>query len=123
MERLKPESLYDRFVAFREGLGMEVLPASGGAVRAFGILAERLRAGKLVCLLSRQGRHRRRASEVEFFGEKARMMGGSAALAERTGAALFPATLWYEGDRLGNPRGPRDPGARRGQTGSRRWRR
>src|SRR5258708_3636005 len=30
-ERLKPESVYDRFVAFREGLGVEVLPASGGA--------------------------------------------------------------------------------------------
>ena len=26
MERLKPESLYERFVAYREGLGMEVLP-------------------------------------------------------------------------------------------------
>jgi phosphatidylinositol dimannoside acyltransferase len=29
-ERVKPESVYDRFVAFREGLGVEVLPASGG---------------------------------------------------------------------------------------------
>ena len=29
-ERLKPESVYDRFVAFRESLGLEVLPASGG---------------------------------------------------------------------------------------------
>ena len=26
IERVKPESVYDRFVAFREGLGMEVLP-------------------------------------------------------------------------------------------------
>ena len=30
-ERLRPESLYDRFVAFRERLGMEVLPHSAGA--------------------------------------------------------------------------------------------
>ena len=29
-ERLKPETLYDRFVAYREGLGMEVLPHTGG---------------------------------------------------------------------------------------------
>src|SRR5690606_38323111 len=28
-ERLKPETLYDRFVAYRAGLGMEVLPHSG----------------------------------------------------------------------------------------------
>jgi phosphatidylinositol dimannoside acyltransferase len=34
---------------------------------------------------------------VEFFGEKARMMGGPAALAVRTGAALMPVIL-FEGD-------------------------
>jgi len=100
MERLKPESVYDKFVAFREGLGMEVLPASGGAGHAFGILAQRLRAGKLVCLPADRD-VTGSGIEVEFFGEKAKMMVGSAALAERTGAALFPAILWYEGDRWG----------------------
>ena len=40
-ERLRPESLYDRFAAFRERLGMEVLPHSAGASR-FGVLAHRL---------------------------------------------------------------------------------
>jgi len=50
MERLEPASVYDRFVAFREGLGMEVLPASGGA-RPFGTLAQRLRAGRVVVLV------------------------------------------------------------------------
>jgi lauroyl/myristoyl acyltransferase len=49
-ERLRPESLYHRFVAFRERLGMEVLPYSAGASR-FGVLAQRLRAGGLVGLL------------------------------------------------------------------------
>ncbi len=34
MERLKPETVYERFVSFREGLGMEVLPASGGAAHS-----------------------------------------------------------------------------------------
>jgi lauroyl/myristoyl acyltransferase len=98
-ERVQPESVYDRFVAFREGLGMEVLPASGGASR-FGILAQRLRAGRVVCLpcdrdVTGAG------IEVEFFGEKARMMGGPAALAVQTGAALMPATLWFEGGQWG----------------------
>jgi KDO2-lipid IV(A) lauroyltransferase len=98
-ERIKPESVYQRFVAFREGLGMEVLPASGGNSR-FAILARRLRAGKVVCLpcdrdVTGTG------IEVEFFGEKARMMGGAAALAVQTGAALLPATLWFEGDHWG----------------------
>ncbi|MFD7625788.1 phosphatidylinositol mannoside acyltransferase [Streptomyces sp. NPDC059851] len=91
-ERLKPESLYDRFVAYREGLGMEVLPHSGGA--AFGTLARRLRAGGLICLvadrdLSASG------VEVEFFGATARMPAGPALLAQQTGAALLPVTLYY----------------------------
>ncbi len=99
-ERLQPESVYDRFVAFREGIGMEVLPASGGACSAFGILAQRLRAGKtvgLVCDRDVTGT----GIEVEFFGEKARMMGGPAALAVQTGAALMPVILWFEGDHWG----------------------
>ena len=98
-ERLKPESVYRRFVAFREGLGMEVLPASGGAQR-FGILAQRLRAGHpigLVCDRDLTGS----GIEVEFFGEPARMMGGAAALAVQTGAALMPVIMWFEGDHWG----------------------
>jgi lauroyl/myristoyl acyltransferase len=95
-ERLKPESVYDKFVAFREGLGFEVLPATGGLSR-FGVLAQRLRAGRLVCLLADRD-ITGAGIEVEFFGEKARMMGGPAALAVQTGAALMPVTLWYEGD-------------------------
>ncbi|MFC8955427.1 phosphatidylinositol mannoside acyltransferase [Streptomyces sp. NPDC057101] len=92
-ERLKPETLYDRFVAYRESLGMEVVPHTGGS--AFGTLARRLRAGGLVCLvadrdLSSSG------TEVTFFGEKTRMPGGPAMLALQTGALLMPATLWYD---------------------------
>lgn len=92
-ERLKPETLYDRFVAYREGLGMEVLPHSGGT--AFGTLARRLRDGGLVCLvadrdLSASG------VEVKFFGDAARMPAGPALLAQQTGALLLPVTLWYD---------------------------
>ncbi len=94
MERLNPESLFRRFLAFREGLGMDVLPATGGASR-FGVLAQRLRAGRLVCLVSDRD-VTGGGIEVEFFGEKARMMGGPAALAVQTGAALLPVTLWFE---------------------------
>ena len=99
IERVKPESVYDRFVAFREGLGMEVLPASGGTQR-FAILAQRLRAGKIVGLICDRD-VTGGGIEVEFFGEKARMMGGAAALAVQTGAALMPAILWFEGDGWG----------------------
>ena len=42
-ERLKPESLYERFVAYRESLGMEVLPLTGGERPPCDVLKERLR--------------------------------------------------------------------------------
>jgi KDO2-lipid IV(A) lauroyltransferase len=94
-ERLEPESLARRFFAFREGLGFEVLPATGGVAR-FGILAQRLRAGGLVCLPTDRD-VTGNGIEVDFFGEKALMMGGPAALAIQTGAALMPATIWFDG--------------------------
>lgn len=94
-ERLRPESLFDRFVEFREGLGMEVLPHKGAS--AFGRMALRLRAGRPVCLvvdrdLTESG------VDVGFFGATARMPAVPAALAIQTGAALIPVTLWYEGE-------------------------
>jgi lauroyl/myristoyl acyltransferase len=106
-ERIKPEAVYERFVAFREGLGMEVLPASGGD-RPFGILARRLRAGQVVALpcdrdISGHG------IEVDFFGEKAMMTPGPAALAVQTGAALMPAVLWFEEEGWGVNIGPEIP--------------
>ncbi|MEV6978193.1 phosphatidylinositol mannoside acyltransferase [Kitasatospora sp. NPDC093806] len=98
-ERLKPERLFDRFVAFREGLGMEVLALTGGSVNVVGTLARRLRAGRMVCLVGD-----RDLSEagigVTFFGEETRMPAGPAALCQRTGAALMPVTMWYDGPLL-----------------------
>lgn len=92
-ERLKPESLYDRFVAYREDLGMEVLPHSGGT--AFGTLARRLRDGGLICLVAERDLSAS-GVEVEFFGETTRMPAGPALLAQQTGAVLLPVTLWYD---------------------------
>ena len=60
------------------------------------MLAQRLRAGAWsACSADRDVTGG--GVEVEFFGEKTRMMSGSAALAVQTGAALMPVTLWYEG--------------------------
>lgn len=96
-ERLQPESVYRRFVAFRESLGFEVLPLTGGDRHVFVVLAQRLRANRSVCLicdrdLTASGR------TVTFFGEKARMPGGPALLAARTGAALLPVRCLFTQD-------------------------
>jgi phosphatidylinositol dimannoside acyltransferase len=100
MERLRPESLYDRFIAYRSGLGMEVLPATGGDGDVFRALAARLREGRLVCLVADRDLTAS-GVEVEFFGRPAKMPAGPAALAIETGAPLRPVTLWYEGDDWG----------------------
>ncbi|MFI7502252.1 phosphatidylinositol mannoside acyltransferase [Streptomyces sp. NPDC049687] len=92
-ERLRPETLYDRFVAYREGLGMEVLPHSGGT--AFGTLARRLRDGGLVCLVAERDLSAS-GVPVTFFGDTATMPAGPALLAQQTGALLLPVTLWYD---------------------------
>jgi phosphatidylinositol dimannoside acyltransferase len=96
-ERLKPESLFDRFVAYRESLGMEVLPLTGGQRPPLEVLADRLRAGRGVCLVADRDLSRG-GIEVQFFGEPTRMPGGPALLAARTGATLLPVSLWFTDD-------------------------
>ncbi len=96
-ERLRPESLFDRFVAFRESLGMEVLPLSGGARAPFEVLCERLATGGTLCLLADRDLSAR-GVDVTFFGAATRMPAGPASLALRTGATLLPVTLSFRPD-------------------------
>jgi len=95
-ERLKPDSVYERFLEFRRSLGMEVLPTTGGP-HPFGVMAQRLRAGKLVCIVADRDLSDT-GVEVDFFGEKALLPAGPAALAVQTGAALMPVGCWFVGD-------------------------
>jgi len=92
-ERLEPEAVFDKFLKFREGLGMEVLPTTGGP-HPFGVMAQRLRAGKLVCLVADRDLSDT-GIEVDFFGEKALFPAGPASLAVQTGAALMPVSCWF----------------------------
>ena len=94
-ERLQPESLYKRFIDYRESLGFEVLPLSGGTRPPFDVLCERLRAGGVVCLMAERDLTRS-GVQVDFFGEPTRMPAGPAKLAIATGAALCAAHSWYE---------------------------
>jgi KDO2-lipid IV(A) lauroyltransferase len=97
-ERLEPESLFARFVEFRESLGMEVIPLTGGERPPYDVLADRLRAGGTLCLLGDRDLTSS-GVDVDFFGATARMPAGPAALAHDTGAALLPVTLSYPDDR------------------------
>jgi KDO2-lipid IV(A) lauroyltransferase len=92
-ERLRPESVYRRFVAYRESLGFEVLPADA-RTRVAATLAARLRANRVVGLLADR-ELTDGGVEVDFFGEPARLPSGPAQLARLTGAALLPVACWF----------------------------
>ncbi|WP_428340480.1 phosphatidylinositol mannoside acyltransferase [Mycobacterium sp.] len=96
-ERLKPESLYLRFVEYRESLGFEVIPLSGGEQPPFPLLSERLKDNKVVCLMAERDLSRT-GVQVDFFGAATQMPAGPAKLAIDTGAALLPTHSWYDGD-------------------------
>ena len=93
-ERLKPEELFDAFVAFRERLGMRIIPLTVGS-DVFRELTKACRSGALVALLAdRDLTHG--GVEVDFCGQRAKMAVGPAALAINTGAALYPCIVHYE---------------------------
>lgn len=96
-ERLKPESLYRRFLDYRESLGFEVLAHSGGPRPPFEVLAQRLADNQRVCLMADRDLTRR-GVPVDFFGESTRMPAGPAKLAIETGAALLPTHTWFTRD-------------------------
>jgi lauroyl/myristoyl acyltransferase len=98
-ERLKPESVFKRFVAYREQLGMEVLPLTGGARPPLDVLGEKATQGYAVALLADRDLSAR-GVEVQFFGGRTRMPPGPALLALRTGAPLFAVDIWFSPGRV-----------------------
>jgi KDO2-lipid IV(A) lauroyltransferase len=99
-ERLRPEELFQRFLTFRQRLGMEILPLGGNDV--FGALVRVLRKGGFVPLLADRDLSAT-GVPVNLFGEPARMATGPATLALVTGGALFPVSIRYERLPPGSP--------------------
>jgi phosphatidylinositol dimannoside acyltransferase len=97
-ERVEPERLFKQFVSYRESLGMEVLPLTGQD-GTFSTLIDRLRVGRLVCLVADRDLSSSGIA-VELLGEPARLPRGPALLSRLTGAPLVPATLSYEPEKL-----------------------
>ena len=90
-EVLKPERLFEKFLAYREAMGFEVL---GLDSRAFVTLLRRAREKRLIALvadrdLSDSG------IPVKFFGRTAKMPAGPAVLAIKEGLPLVVAHVSY----------------------------
>ena len=93
-ERLKPESLYRRFLDYRESLGFRVVPLTGGPRPSTAVLRDWLGESGVTCLLV----DRNLGSggvPVEFFGRTATMPGGAALLASQTDSALIPTVCQF----------------------------
>lgn len=97
-ERLRPESLFRRFLAYREELGIEVTPLTGSG-NSLAAMRAALTRGRVVCLLADRALGRG-AVEVELMGEPARLAGGPAALARMSKVPLLVAIASYRGPLL-----------------------
>ena len=97
-ERLEPEALFDAFVQFRESLGFDVVPLTGGEQPPFERLKDVLAGGGIVCLLGERD-FSGHGVPVTFFGEDTTFPAGPAKLARDTGATLLVAHSWFTGTR------------------------
>jgi lauroyl/myristoyl acyltransferase len=113
-ERLRPESLYRRFLDYRETLGMRVVPLTGGERPSSALLRDWLDDGRSVCLLMDRDLGAS-GIPVRFFDRPTTMPGGPALLAAQTGGSLHPVVCQFTdvGWRLVvHPEVPLDDGAR-----------
>ncbi|MGH9124463.1 MAG: phosphatidylinositol mannoside acyltransferase [Acidimicrobiales bacterium] len=94
VEALEPPELFEWFAGFRRSLDMQVIPVGSGAAMA---VVRALRSGGVVCLLCDRNIAGAGGVEVEFFGERTELPGGPATLAMRTGAALLPSAVYFDG--------------------------
>jgi KDO2-lipid IV(A) lauroyltransferase len=94
-ERLKPEPVFEEFVAFRKSIDMEIIPLTGGDDPFRGLLRTARAGGRLIALASDRDLTSG-GVEVELFGRPARMAKGPAVLSLATGAPLHASAIWYE---------------------------
>ncbi|MEO7131163.1 MAG: phosphatidylinositol mannoside acyltransferase [Dermatophilaceae bacterium] len=94
-ERLKPEEVFQEFVAFRNSINMDILPLTGGEDPFAGLLRAARDGGRMIALASdRDLTHG--GLEVDLLGHRAKMAKGPAVLSLMTGAPLYPAAIHYE---------------------------
>jgi KDO2-lipid IV(A) lauroyltransferase len=90
-EKLKPEALFNKFLEYRQNIGMEVLSTDS---KSMGTLMQRAREGALIALVADRDLSRSGVN-VDFFGHPSRMPAGGALLAIRTGIPLITAHVSY----------------------------
>lgn len=93
VEAVEPPELTAWFTGLREAFGFEIIalgPEAGSAAMAA------LRSARILTLLCDRDVSGG-GIEVEFFGERTTLPAGPATIALRSGAALVPATVYFDG--------------------------
>lgn len=97
-ERLRPEGVFQKFLAMRAALGVKLMPLTGeGGTYEF--LRDHVNQGELVALLGDRDVAKSGMSN-EFFGHRASIPIGPALLALDTGRPLFTCAPWYDGENM-----------------------
>lgn len=95
VEQGSNDELFRWMMSFRERLNMRIIPLNAEAGTA---ASKALAEGCILCLLCDrdiQGT----GVKVNFFGEETTLPAGAATLALRSGAAVLPTAVYYQGDR------------------------
>jgi phosphatidylinositol dimannoside acyltransferase len=93
-EKLAPVKLYEKFIKFRNQLGVEVIPLEHNG-EVFHKLLERLNQNKVVALLADRDISKT-GIKINFFDKVAAMPAGPAALAYATGAVVVPIKVYND---------------------------
>ncbi len=94
VEPLDPPELFEWFASFRASIGMRVVPVGPEAAPA---ILDSIRSAEVVCLLADRVVAGASTVPVTFFGERTLLPAGPATLALRTGAALLPTAVYFDG--------------------------
>jgi KDO2-lipid IV(A) lauroyltransferase len=93
VERLKPESIYKKFVKFRNSLGIEVIPTSG-ETDIFMKLLRRAKEGRMIALVADRD-ITKNGIEVNYGPGKASFPVGPAAIAVALDGLVLPLSSHY----------------------------
>ncbi len=96
VERLKPESIYKKFVNFRNSLGIEVIPTSG-ETDIFMKLLRRAKEGKMIALVADRD-ITKNGIQVNYGPSQASFPVGPAALAVALDGLVLPLSSYYDHD-------------------------
>jgi len=97
-ERLRPESVFQKFLKMRTNLGIDVV-ALTGSTGVYEFLRDAVNKGNVVPILSDRDVAKNGMSN-DFFGYKTSLPIGAAMLAVDTGRPVVVCSTWYEKDKL-----------------------